>query len=267
MLFENPYLEPDLLHNNGLYSTTGYANIYHADRSYQVRRLTSEDENRNAEYQKLRTEIFVNLLDWSIPVDHQGREKDQYDTGLSSAVTIHGVYDYDSQQQKYSLLGGIRIHEITTWSETMLWNEFQQANMLPPDIRRKIQAKYDPLLTLELTRFCTRKSAGRGKAFDLSVARDYTYASVYAYAERLGRPYALALVHRPYFLVLKRLHFIFETLYTHFEACNKTEKYAIVMIHLPETIRSFHAFQQETRAYRMMALCSRQSWMYNFKEE
>jgi hypothetical protein len=149
----------------------------------------------------------------------------------------------------------------------MLWNEFQAANMIPSDILKMIQEKYDASLTLELTRFCTRRSTGHEKAFDLSVVRDYTYASVYAYAERLNRPYALALVHQSYFLALKRHHFVFETLYTNFEASNKTGKYALIMLNLPETIRSFQTFHQQKRAYRMMALCNRHSWMYSFKEE
>ena len=146
----------------------------------------------------------------------------------------------------------------------MIWNEFRAANMIPLDILLKLQKTYDASDTLELTRFCARRSNEYDKTFDLSAVRDYTYASVYAYAERSKRRYALALVHRGYFLVLKRFHFVFETLYTHFNAKSNADKYALVIIDLPATIQALQMSDHHERAHRMMALCHKQSWMYSF---
>lgn len=93
------------------------------------------------------------------------------------------------------------------------------------------------------------------------MARDYTYISVYAYAKRCKRPYALALVHQGYFFVLKKAKFVFETLYTHCYAPKKVDRYALIILLLPATIYVLSISQPE-RAVRMMSLCSMQSWIY-----
>jgi N-acyl-L-homoserine lactone synthetase len=217
---------------------------------YGIRALQKEDANRLAEYQHLRGETFVQRLGWQIPLDAEGREADRYDKRENySFVSAHCVYGINHQEH---LLGGIRIFTLRDWSDSMVENEFHTVGMLPKHVLHLLRSLYRCTDLLELTRLCVQPSPT--PPFRQTVARDLTYASVYALAQTTGRKYALALVDSLYFQVIRRSHFLFQEIYS--RRLGRPQGYALVIIDLWGTILALRAYGEGARAKRMLALCA-----------
>lgn len=217
---------------------------------YGIRALQEEDARRLAEYQRLRGRAFVQRLGWQIPIDAEGREADRYDRREAhSFVSAHCVYGIDHQEH---LLGGIRIFTLRDWSDSMVENEFHTVGMLPKHILHLLKSLYRCTDLLELTRLCVQPSPT--PPFRQMVARDLTYASVYALAQATGRKYALALVDSVYFQVMRRSHFLFQEIYA--RRLGWPQGYALIIIDLWGTILALRAYGENARAERMLALCA-----------
>jgi N-acyl-L-homoserine lactone synthetase len=217
---------------------------------YRVSSLHDGDPKRLAEYQRLRALTFVQRLGWQIPVDAEGKEADHYDSvEAKSFVSLHGVYGLNNQEH---FLGGVRIFTLRTWSDSMIENEFHTVGMIPQHTLQFLKRQYSCTDLLELTRLCVQPSPTA--PFRQIIARDFTYASVYALAQKTGRRLALALVDSLYFQVMRRSNFIFREIYTH--RLDQRQGHALVVIDLWETIRSIRAHGNDARAARMLALCA-----------
>jgi N-acyl-L-homoserine lactone synthetase len=217
---------------------------------YRVSPLHEGDPKRLAEYQRLRGLTFVQRLGWQIPVDEEGKEADRYDSiEAQSFVSSHGVYGLNNQEH---FLGGVRIFTLRTWSDSMVENEFHTIGMIPKHALQLMRRQYSCTDLLELTRLCVQPSPTA--PFRQIIARDLTYAAVYALAQKTGRGLALALVDSLYFQVMRRANFIFRELHTH--QLDQRRGHALVVIDLWETIRSIHAHGDDARAARMLALCA-----------
>ncbi len=229
---------------------------------YDVRCLGSNIV-KLSEYQRLRTAIFVKQFGWNVPVDAEGRERDRYDQQLGDVVSIHCVYGVSREETEH-LLGGMRVFELHTWKNSMTMNEFHEAGMIPSHVLRNLETHYDCNNVLELTRFCMQRGhrylpldpvGTTNNGFNLVVARDLTYAAVYAKAEQTGRTLALGIANVGYLRIMRRSHFVFEEIHT--QDLKTRDGFALVMIDLPATIRAIRASGQIERAECMMALCSK----------
>lgn len=231
--------------------------ISEEDRNYAVRRISWYDFERQDEYQRLRAEIFVRTLGWQIPVDQQGRERDHYDSPENPAVSVYGVYGRDEYAEY--LLGGVRLFSLRNWEDSMIMNEFYAVGMIPEYVLRFLKDYYLSTELLELTRFCVQRGrryrpAHTLKHFNNQVARDLTYAAVYAQAQNTERRNALALVNVNYLQVMRRSHFVFKEVYARHD---QHQGYVLTVIDLWDTIRSIRAAGDFARANRMLALCTR----------
>ncbi|HEX7733926.1 MAG TPA: acyl-homoserine-lactone synthase [Ktedonobacteraceae bacterium] len=228
---------------------TGALNASEQEMRYGVRTLSNNDTQRLAEYQRLRGSTFVQRLGWQIPVDSEGRDVDRYDKldEARSFISTHCTYGIDQQEH---LLGGVRILTLRDWNDSMIENEFRSCGMFPQEalLLLKRQHHYDELL--ELTRFCVRSKPA---PYKLPIARDLTYAAVYAQSLATGRAFALGVADFLYYQVMRRSHFHFTDFYTY--RLNQRGGYALVVIDLWETIRSLLAHGEEARVKRMLLLC------------
>jgi N-acyl-L-homoserine lactone synthetase len=232
---------------------------FNREQEYCVRHLTG-DEKRSTDYQLLRAQIFVKGLNWNIPLDYQGREIDRYDQIQSSHIDSYGVYGIDTNAEEH-FLGGIRIFHLRKWSDSMVMQEFRDAGMIPDTILHQLQQNYDHRTILELTRFCVQRGrrylpsqllrASGFAGFNLQIARDLTYASVYAVAKNTAKYFALGIADAGYLNVMRRSHFTFQTLYTH-----ETAAYSLVLIDLFATIDSIRSYGESIIADRMLSLCT-----------
>jgi len=217
---------------------------------YNVCSLHYGEPKRLAEYQRLRGITFAERLGWQIPIDDEGKDCDRYDSvEAKSFVSSHGVYGIHDREH---LLGGVRILKLRTWNDSMIENEFHANGMIPHDALRHLKSHYHSTDLLELTRLCVHPAAT--PPFRQIVARDLTYAAVYALAQATGRDLALALVDSLYFQVMRRSNFIFREIYT--QRLRQRNGYALVVIDLWETIRAIRARGDDARATRMLSLCA-----------
>lgn len=219
--------------------------------------IDPQNTRRQDEYQRLRAQVFVHQLGWRIPVDGEGRERDHYDLQRHGAVSAHCVYGMDASSREH-LLAGVRVFQLRDWSDSMVMNEFRAVGMIPEHILTLLRRRYVCHDLLELTRFCVQR--GRWYApssfsgwFNNQVARDLTYAAVFAQARYTGRRNALALVDSRYLQVMKRSHFIFQEVYSRRDAAHS---YSLTIIDLWSTIRSIRLSGDQQRANRMLALCA-----------
>jgi N-acyl-L-homoserine lactone synthetase len=216
-------------------------------------------------YQQLRAEIFVKQLGWNIPVDADRCERDRYDQTMEQAVSIYGVTGV-AETQDECFLGGIRIFELHSWNESMIFNEFATAEMIPAWVFRLLEDEYHYSDVLELSRFCTFRnrsyyvSQTSSVRFNPMVVRDLTYAAVFRLAEKTGRHLALALVDAHYCRVMKRSHFVFREIYS--QQLETPQGYALTMIDLAATIQTIQAVGNGESAERMTVLCDSQDWIY-----
>ena len=231
-------------------------------RRYGVHRLGWGDAERHDEYQRLRASIFVHQFGWNIPVNEKGRERDIYDQQKNASVSMHCVYGIGQDKAEH-LLGGVRIFDLESWNDSMVMREFHDAGMIPGNVLQFLERQYNCRALLELTRLCVQRgrwypspgtSDGNSPGFNCMVARDLTYAAVYAQAEQTGRWSALALVSSRYLQVMRRSHFIFREIYA--QHTDKKSGYALTVINLMATIQAMRAAGEHTRADRMMALCA-----------
>jgi N-acyl-L-homoserine lactone synthetase len=240
-------------------------NIAIEGQHYCIRHIPRHDSSMLRAYQQLRAEIFVKQLGWNIPVDADGCERDRYDQTTEQAVSIYGVTGITDTQDEY-LLGGIRIFELHGWHESMIFNEFVTAEMIPAWTLQLLEDDYQYSNILELSRFCTFRGRSyhtpptSGVRFSSIVVRDLTYAAVYRLAENTGRCLALALVDPHYFRIIKRSHFVFREIYS--QQLETPQGYALTMIDLVATIRAIQAIGNGERAERMTVLCNSKDWIY-----
>ncbi|HEY1353429.1 MAG TPA: hypothetical protein VGF67_27790 [Ktedonobacteraceae bacterium] len=230
-------------------------------RRYGVRRLSWGDAARHDEYQRLRASIFVHQLGWDIPVDERGRERDCYDWQENALVSMHCVYGQGQDNAEY-LLGGVRVFDLETWDDSMVMHEFYDAGMIPGSVLQTLEKHYDCRTLLELTRLCVRR--GRWYAppgpllytpgFSCLMARDLTYAAVYAQAEQTGRWHAIGLAESRYLQVMRRSHFVFQEIYA--RGTEQKSGYALVLIDLLATLQALRTAGEYHRAQRMLALCA-----------
>ncbi len=99
-----------------------------------MRQLDRYDFTRQSAYQRLRAEIFVKQFGWEIPVDERGRERDRYDEMDEDRVQISCVYGKGNRRGAECLLGGVRIHILRNWDDSMTVNEFHHVGMIPLSI-------------------------------------------------------------------------------------------------------------------------------------
>lgn len=226
------------------------------DRSYQVRHIAWSDTERQDEYQRLRATTFVEQLGWNIPVDAQGRERDYYDCLNSTSIRTYGAYGNIGSTEH--LLGGIRIFALQSWDDSMIFNEFRAAGMIPDHVISDLRTQYDCHNLLEVTRFCVRRGrwyapfvTHKNEAFSCIIARDLTLATAFAMAEETDRPQSVILVDAAYFRVLRKSHFIFTEIY-------QGPGIALLVIDMWASIRAIRAAGEQSQADRMLALCSYQ---------
>lgn len=244
-----------LIYDDGLYADIGYSDVITEKKAYRIRCLTDSDRQRHSEYQRLRAEIFVNRLNWSLPVDEEGRECDRYDRSQSPLISTHCIYDHQEQ-----LLGGVRIFELRQWTDSMIFNEFHLQGMVPQSVLHLLEERYQATDVLEVTRICVTRNPNKQHA----IIRDYIYAMVYSLAEKLQRRYTLGIVHRAYYLGFKRSKFVMDELYTQFDQSSRVAGYALVMIDMPRTILAMYDanVHLQDAAKRMLSLCKQKSWIF-----
>src|SRR5579859_6420912 len=92
------------------------------------------------------------------------------------------------EQNAQHLLSGVRLFSLQDWNESMIMNEFHNVGMIPEHVLFLLQDRYSCTDLLELTRFCVQRGrwyypANSLSSFSNQVARDLTYATVYAQAQ------------------------------------------------------------------------------------
>jgi N-acyl-L-homoserine lactone synthetase len=193
--------------------------VFEQGQRYRVRYLHRYDFTRRNTYQRLRANIFVKQSGWELPIDKRGRERDHYDEMDEDRVQIacvYGRYGY-----KEYLLGGVRIHNLGNWNESMVVNEFHHIGMLPLSVVDLLKEHHDATDFLEISRLClwrgrayeTPEREGKIPSFQPSVARDLIYAAMFAQVEQTKRKQLLFIADRYYLQVLRRSHFVLEELY------------------------------------------------------
>jgi len=214
--------------------------------SYVAGRLIWQDVHRHHEYQRMRAKVFVETLGWDIPVDAQGRERDRYDQE-NEATTFHCVYGKDEQTEY--ILGGVRLIAMKHWSDSMLFNEFRGSEFIPESVAHLL-ASLDCQTYIEITRFCVQQ--GRlypplsiAKKYQCSVARDLTYAGVYALSRQLNRPKAIGIAQPAYLKIMRLGHFQFSEIH-------QTANGSLVIIDLWQTIRAIQEAGDYRRVQRML---------------
>ncbi|QBD77015.1 hypothetical protein EPA93_13775 [Ktedonosporobacter rubrisoli] len=244
-----------------------YLDIYDAREQghrYCIRRIDWHDVSKQQEYQRLRAEIFVKRLGWTLLVDPEGCESDRYDQIDDETINIYGVYGIDHREREH-LLAGVRIFQLRCWNDSMVVNEFAEAGMIPDPILTYLKDHYNCDDLLELTRLCVQRgrwycpSALQDSSFSCAVARDLIYALAYAQAEQTHQRYTIGIVHTGYLRVMKRSHFVFKELYTHH--VDRRGGYALAVVDLAATIHAIRAAGEHERAGRMLALCHNTQWI------
>lgn len=233
---------------------------------YSVRPLAWNDVSRQAAYQRLRGEVFVGERGWDLPLDGAGRESDRYDIGGGQAITSYavsaGIAGGDEE-----LLGGVRVFTLRHWDDSMLRHEFLSAGMIPHTVLDELETRSEAQRFVELTRLCVRTRRAHAAAereslttpsYDLGIARDLVYAGAYAAAEAAGRRYALGVTDGLYLRVMRRSHFVFDTLFD--GGMHARGGYGLVLIDLVATVRAIHARGETARAQRMLLGCRRR-WL------
>ncbi|GAC1447068.1 MAG: hypothetical protein PVSMB4_01290 [Ktedonobacterales bacterium] len=226
-------------------------------RRYRVCQVDWRDEERHRAYQRLRAEVFVRQLGWDVPVDDDGCERDRYDIASDPRVVVRTVEGVEPNGTAH-LLAGIRVFRLRTWDDSMLMHEFREAGMVPPALVQYLTDRFSGPELLELTRFCSRsgrwfpRNAEGHAAFDLSIARDLCHAAIYREGERHGSHYALGLADTVYGRVMKRAHYVYETLYQ--RTTHARHGYLVTLLDLPATIRAIRGSGDAARADRMVAL-------------
>jgi N-acyl-L-homoserine lactone synthetase len=223
---------------------TAYVDTYGC--AYVAGRLTWQDCHRHDEYQKLRAKIFVEMMGWDIPVDTEGREKDRYDQE-NEATTIHCVYGINEDRE--CILGGVRLIAMKTWSDSMLFNEFRGSDFVPKDVVETLNS-LDCQAYIEITRFCVQQGrlyppTSLTKKYQCAVARDLTYAGVYALSQQMKRPQAIGIAHPSYLRIMRQGHFRFAEIH-------RTTAGSLVIIDLWQTIRAIQEAGDYRRAQRML---------------
>lgn len=237
--------------------------VFERGQLYRIRHLSWNDLPRQSEYQRLRTEVFVNQLGWEIPISEDQREYDRYDIGGGQAINVYCVYGLLGDREH--LLGGLRIFRLRTWDDSMVMHEFRQAGMIPDTTLRELAKRYEASDLIELTRLCVQ--AGRWyrpldatdeQAFNLTTARDFTYAAAYHEADTIDRGIALAIVDSLYLRVMRRSHFVLDEVYS--RNLDSRDGYALVAVDLAATIRAIRDAGADDRADRMTILCKHREW-------
>ncbi len=237
---------------------------FEQEQSYCIRHLHRYDFIRHNAYQRLRANIFVKQLGWDIPVDSRGRERDRYDEMDEDCVQIACVYGKGNWRGAEYLLGGVRTLILKNWDDSMTVNEFHLIGMIPPSIVSLLKERYDPTDLLEITRLCLQRGhiyepqreAARHRVlrFNLAVARDLVYATVYSLVEQTGRKRGLLIVDRYYLRVMQRSHFVFEELYSSAQGGKKG--YSLTILDLHATIFAMEKAGAYDRIQRMLSLCA-----------
>lgn len=227
------------------------------DRSYQIRRIAWDDAERQDGYQRLRATTFVEQLGWDIPVDAEGRERDRYDCMADTSIRTYGVYG--NVEQAEHLLGGLRIFSLQCWEDSMVFNEFRAAGMIPEQVIYHLKTQYDCHNVLELTRFCVRRGrwyapfgseSRKDHLFSCIIARDLTFAAAYAVAEETERQQFIGIASAAYCRVLRQSRFVFQEIY-------QGSGISLVLIDVWRTIQALRMAGSWSQVDRMLALCCR----------
>jgi len=241
---------------------------------YSVRYVTN-DTVRMQEYQRLRADFFVKQFGWNLPLDAEGRERDQHDAKNDGTVSIYGVYGACFTSPGEYLLAGLRIFHLRSWEDSMLMQEFHTAGMIPSSVLHTLKEQYEVTKVLELSRMCVQRGrryipiqfADHGfPGFDTASARDLVYACAYAIAEKEKRQMAVGIVHPLYLKAMQREQFTIKVLYSH-QLHSRFQGYALVLVNLAQTIRSVRAAGAHAKAARMLALCQDKHWIDHCIEE
>jgi N-acyl-L-homoserine lactone synthetase len=195
--------------------------VFEQGQRYCVRYLHRYDFTRQNAYQRLRADIFVKQAGWELSVDKRNREHDRYDEMDENRIQIACVYR--RYGYKEYLLGGVRIHTLETWDDSMVVNEFHSIGMIPTSIVSLLKERYSPTDFLEISRLCLRRGktdeivdrVSKIPSFRPEVTRDLIYAAMFAQVEKVGRRQLLFIADRYYLQVLRRSHFVLEELYFH----------------------------------------------------
>lgn len=234
--------------------------------NYSVQLLDWNDMHTQTAYQRLRGEVFVRDRGWDLPLDGEGRECDRYDVGGGLAIKTY-VATAEVEGRAKELLGGVRVFQLRHWDDSMLRHEFRAAKMIPREVLDDLESRFAAPTFVELTRLCVRSPRLRNgseydglatPSYDLRIARDLVYAGAYAGAEAEGRRYALGVTDGLYLRVMRRSHFVFDTLFD--GGMHKRGGYGLVLIDLMATVRAIHACGETARARRML-LCCGQQWL------
>jgi hypothetical protein len=179
-------------------------------------------------------------------------------------VQIACVYGKGNQRGAEYLLGGVRTLILRNWDDSMTTNEFYHIGMIPLPIVNQLKERYNPTDLLEITRLCLRRGhvyepkwgviRHSITRFNMEVARDLAYATVYALAEKTGRKRALLIVDRYYLRVMQRSHFVFEELYSHPQGGRRG--YSLTVLDLHATIFAIEDAGAYDRVRRMLSLCT-----------
>jgi N-acyl-L-homoserine lactone synthetase len=223
--------------------------------SYRVQRVDWRDSARQGAYQRLRAEIFVHQLGWALPLD-DGCERDRYDHAGNEHISVHTVSGLDESGAEH-LLVGVRVFRLRTWDDAMLMHEFADIGMIDRDVIQRLTGQYDALRVLELTRLCVRP--GRwftigSNRYNLAVARDLCYASIYALAEQGDQQYTLAIVDSTMHRIMRSSHFAMETVFE--RDGNNRRGYAVNVVDLAGTLQALWSNSASGRADRFVTLCN-----------
>jgi len=232
------------MHNRDLEDTHLSPYLDEETRLYRVRHLSSDIPRLN-EYQRLRAAIFAHGRGWQIPVDEHGRERDRYDEPDERWYTnSFGVYGEDVSEH---LLGGVRVLSLPTWDHSMVMNEF--ASMFHESALRTLRSMRSQDI-LEITRFCVRRGHWypANQRFRCAVARDLTYAALYAVVSNTQRTLGVGVADPAYMRVIQRGHFAVTAL-------SVTPNAILFLVDLEESIRAIRLAGDEARAQRMLFLC------------
>lgn len=225
------------------------------DRNYRVRHIAWNDTERQNGYQRLRASTFVDQLGWDIPVDAEGRERDRYDCLADTLIRTYGTYG--NVEGTEHLLGGVRIFSLQKWEDSMVFNEFRAAGIIPEHVISHLKMHYDCRNMLELTRFCVRRgrwyvptASRKNETFSCIIARDLTFAAAYALAEETECQEFLGIASTAYCRVLRQSHFVFREIY-------KGSGISLILIDVWRTIQALRMVGRGSQADRMLAFCCR----------
>lgn len=236
--------------------------VFEQGQWYCVRQLHRYDFVRQSAYQRLRAEIFVKQLGWKIPMDTRGRERDHYDEMSEDRVQASCVYG----KHRYTeyLLGGVRTHMLEEWDDSMIVNVFHPIGMIPLSVVSLLKDRYDPTELLEVTRLCLQRgrtyeiqipgNTSYKPSFQMGIARDLVYATIFAHFDQSRRKLVLSMVDRYFLQVMRRSHFVFEELYTHPQGGRGG--YSLTVLDLLATILAMENAGAYDQIQRLLSLCT-----------